>query len=111
MAEAIFLLTSKEPPKVNERKETIKNDNISAVAPFRVVNIGNSNPINLLEFIKKLENILRKDAKKNFLTMQDGDVKETYSDINLLKALTGFEPNTSLDDGLSEFIKWYKSYY
>ena len=111
LVKAIFLLTSKEPKKINERTEIIKNDNIPAVAPFRVVNIGNSNPINLLDFIKELENILGKDAKKNFLTMQDGDIKETYSDINLLKALTSFEPKTSLNDGLSEFIKWYKSYY
>ena len=66
LVKAIFLLTSKEPKKVNERKEVIINDNISAVAPFRVVNIGNSKPISLLDFIKELENILGKEAKKKF---------------------------------------------
>ena len=111
LVKAIFLLTSKEPKKMIERKDCIKNDNISKVAPYRVVNIGNSAPINLLDFIKELENILGKDAKKNFLTMQDGDVEKTHSDINLLRALTGFEPKTNIREGISHFIKWYKSYY
>jgi UDP-glucuronate 4-epimerase len=111
LVKAIFLLTSKEPKKVIERKDCIKNDNISAVAPYRVVNIGNSAPINLLDFIKELENILGKDAKKNLLTMQDGDIEKTHSDINLLRALTGFEPKTNICEGISHFIKWYKSYY
>jgi len=111
LVKAIFLLTSREPIKVNERKEIIQNDNISPVAPFRVVNIGNANPINLLDFIKELENILGKDAKKNFLTMQDGDVEKTHSDINLLRALTGFEPKTNIHEGISKFVKWYRSYY
>ena len=111
LVKAIFLLTSKEPSKVNERKEIIKNDSISSVAPFRVVNIGNSNPINLLDFIKELENVLGKDAKKNFLSMQNGDVEKTHSDINLLRALTGFEPKTNIHEGINQFVKWYKSYY
>ncbi len=111
LVKAIFLLTSKEPKKINERKEIIKNDNISAVAPFRVVNIGNSNPINLLDFIKELENILGKEAKKNFLSMQDGDIEKTHSDINLLIALTGFEPKTNIHEGICKFVKWYKNYY
>ena len=111
LVKAIFLLTSKEPKKNNERKETIKNDNISAVAPFRVVNIGNSSPINLLDFIKELENVLGQDAQKNFLSLQDGDVEKTHSDINLLRDLTGFEPKTNIHEGITQFIKWYKSYY
>ena len=92
-------------------KNCIKNDNISTVAPFRVVNIGNSNPISLLDFIKELENILRIDAKKNFLSMQDGDVKHTHSDVDLLRALTDFEPKTNIQEGIYKFLEWYKSYY
>ena len=111
LVKAIFLLISKEPKKVNERKEIIKNDNISAVAPFRLVNIGNSNPIHLLDFIKELEKILGKEAKKNFLSMQDGDIENTHSDINLLRALTGFNPKTNIHEGISQFVKWYKNYY
>jgi len=111
LVKAIFLLTSKEPTKVNERKEIIKNDNISAVAPYRIVNIGNSNPINLLDFIKELENVLGKEAKKNFLRMQKGDIQKTHSNINLLKALTDFEIKTNLHEGIYQFVNWYKSYY
>lgn len=111
LVKAIFLLTSKEPTKISERNKIINNDSISAVAPFRVVNIGSSNPINLLDFIKELEIILGKEAKKKFLTMQDGDIEKTYSDANLLRALTGFEPITNIHEGISQFVKWYKSYY
>ena len=111
VVKAIFLLSSKKPANVDNRKETIKNDNLSAVAPFRIVNIGSSSPINLLDFIKELENILGKKAKINFLRMQKGDVQTTHSDIALLKALTGFEPKTNIINGIYEFVKWYKSYF
>ena len=104
MIKAIFLLISKKPEKANERKEIITNDSISEVAPFRVVNIGNSTPINLMDFINELENILGKRAKKNFLSMQDGDIQKTHSNINLLKALTGFEPKTNIHEGISQFV-------
>ena len=108
---AIFLLISKIPPKARERKNIIKNDSISDVAPFRIVNIGNSQPINLLDYVKELENVLGKVAKKKFLGMQDGDIHKTHSNINLLKALTGFEPKTNMHEGISQFVKWYRSYY
>lgn len=111
LIKAIFLLISKKPEKANERKEIITNDSISEVAPFRVVNIGNSTPINLMDFINELENILGKRAKKNFLSMQDGDIQKTHSNINLLKALTGFEPKTNIHEGISQFVKWYKYYH
>tara|TARA_B100001057_G_scaffold453594_1_gene498525 strand:+ start:3074 stop:4090 length:1017 start_codon:yes stop_codon:yes gene_type:complete len=111
LVKAITLLVTKIPQKINKRKENIKNDSISDVAPFRIVNIGNSKPINLFDFIKELERILGKEAKKNFLGMQDGDNYKTHSNIDLLESLTGFRPNTPLHEGLSEFVKWYKSYY
>ena len=111
LVEAIFLLTSKEPNPVNKRNEIFKNDSISSVAPFRIVNIGNSKPINLLDFIKELENVLGKGARINFLDIQGGDVQKTHSNIDLLKAITGFEPKTNIREGISKFVKWYKSYY
>ena len=111
LVKAISLLTSKKPPLVNKRNEIIKNDNISPVAPFRIVNIGNSKPINLLDFIRELEAILGKCARKNFLDIQDGDILKTHSNIDLLKKITKFEPKTSIRKGLTEFVKWYKSYY
>ena len=111
LVNAIFLLTSKIPPKANKRRGVLKNDSISDVAPFRIVNIGNSQPINLLDYVRELEYVLGKVAKKKFLGMQDGDIHKTHSNINLLKALTGFEPKTNMREGITRFVKWYRSYY
>ena len=111
LVKAIFLLTSKIPKNINNRKNIIINDSISNVAPFRIVNIGNSQPINLLDYINELEKILGKVAKKNFLDMQDGDIYKTHSNIDLLEHLTGFKPETSMHKGITKFVKWYKSYY
>ena len=111
LVNAIFLLISKIPSKVSKRKEIIKNDNISAVAPYRIVNIGNSKPVNLLHFITELEKILGKKAKKIFLKNQDGDINKTHSNIDLLKALIDFTPKTNITEGIFQFVKWYKSYY
>ena len=111
LVKAIYLLTSKSAIKPKKRKNSIKNDSISIVAPYRIVNIGNSEPINLLSYIKELENILEKQAKKNFLDMQDGDIYKTHSNVELLSTLTGFRPNTNIKDGIRKFVEWYKSYY
>jgi len=111
LVKSVFLLTSEIPSKANKIKDIIKNDSISDVAPFRIVNIGNSQPINLLDYVRELEYVLGKVAKKKFLGMQDGDIHKTHSNINLLKALTGFEPKTNMREGISRFVKWYRSYY
>ncbi len=108
---AIYLLALKSPLETQKNKETIENDSLSEVAPFRIVNIGNSHPVKLNDFIDALEEILSIKAKKHFLGMQDGDVYKTFSNISLLKNLTGFQPNTSFKFGIYEFIKWYKTYY
>ena len=111
LVNSVFLLTREIPSQANKRKDIIKNDSISDVAPFRIVNIGNSQPINLLDYVKELENVLGKVAEKKFLGMQDGDIHKTHSNINLLKALTGFEPKTNIHEGITQFVKWYRSYY
>ena len=111
LVNSVFLLISQIPSKANKRLDIIKNDSISDVAPFRIVNIGNSQPINLLDYVKELENVLGKVAQKNFLDMQDGDIHKTHSNIDLLKVLTGFEPKTNLHEGISQFVRWYRSYY
>lgn len=103
-------------PKVNENrtnsnKDIPKSDNHSPVAPFRIVNIGNSNKIKLLDFIEAIENKLQKKAIRNYMPMQKGDVPATWADSSLLKNLTGFEPKTNFKDGIENFIKWYRSYY
>ena len=111
LVRAIFLLIKKPPSIPEKRKEKFKNDSISEVAPFRVVNIGNSQPIKLLDCINELERVIGKEAKKNFLDMQDGDVYKTHSNTNLLESITGFKPKTTLHEGISKFVEWYKLYY
>ena len=108
---AVYLLMQKIPLNQNLRKETFKNDSISDIAPFRIVNIGNSQAVKLIDFITELEFVLGKKAKKNFLEMQNGDVYKTHSNIGLLEAITGFRPKTNLREGITAFVKWYKSYY
>ncbi len=80
-------------------------------APYKIFNIGNSSPINLMDFIETIEQYLGVEAKKEFMPMQPGDVEATSADINLLKNWTGFEPKTNLKDGVSKFIEWYLDYY
>jgi UDP-glucuronate 4-epimerase len=97
-------------PPTNEKKED-KNDSLSTVAPFRIVNIGNSNKVKLLDFVEVLENCLGKKAIRNYMPMQKGDVYATWSNTELLKKLTGYSPKTDIKDGIKKFVDWYKNYY
>ncbi|MDB9746762.1 GDP-mannose 4,6-dehydratase [Candidatus Pelagibacter sp.] len=88
-----------------------KNDSLSPVAPFRVLNIGNTRKVYLLDFIDALEKELGKKAIRNYMPMQKGDVKMTLSDTTLLKKLTRYNPKTNFKHGIKNFLKWYLSYY
>ncbi|MBD1137395.1 GDP-mannose 4,6-dehydratase [Pelagibacterales bacterium SAG-MED43] len=109
IVKGIYLLINKIPNKKQIGK--YKNDSLSNVAPFRVLNIGNSNKVLLLNFLKEIENRLNKKSKRKYLPLQKGDVKETLSNINLLKSLTKYNPKTNYKKGIGEFITWYKDYY
>lgn len=85
-------------------------DSLSPVAPWRVVNIAGGRPIALLDFIAAIEQAVGKTAVKNLLPMQQGDVVSTSADPSLLKALTGFSPETPIQDCVDEFVKWYRGY-
>ncbi len=89
----------------------ITNDPSKSWAPFRLFNIGNSNPIHLMEFINCLEKTLGKKAKKIFKDMQPGDVPETSADTSSLEEFIGFKPSTSVQEGIDRFVDWYKKYY
>jgi UDP-glucuronate 4-epimerase len=91
--------------------EKIKNDSLSLVAPFRILNIGNTHKIYLLDFINTLEKELGVKAIRNYMPMQKGDVKSTLSDTTLLKKLTGYNPKTNYKVGINKFLKWYFDYY
>ena len=97
-------------PKNNYSKK-YKNDSLSNIAPFRILNIGNTKKIYLMNFINALEKELRIKAIKNYLPMQKGDVQSTLSDTRLLKRITGYNPKTRYQDGIKKFINWYKKYY
>ena len=111
LVEAISLLIDKKPLHPQKRKLKVDYDSISNTAPYRIVNIGNSKSINLLDYIHELEKNLGIEAKKNLIEMQDGDVVNTLSNINLLESLTGFRPKVTLEEGVLDFVNWYKSYY
>ena len=86
-------------------------DSLSPVAPFRVVNIGKDDPDTLGMFVERIETALGQRAEKNMMDMQPGDVPATWSDTRLLKALTGYAPETGLDTGVERFVSWYRAYY
>lgn len=86
-------------------------DPASSHAPFRVYNIGNHEPVQLMTFIETIENAIGKKAEKNMLPMQAGDVHATYADTDALRAAVGFQPSTSLVEGIGRFAEWFKSYY
>lgn len=87
------------------------NGGDSPVAPFRIVNIGNSKPEKLTDYILSLEKALNCKAKKNFLPMQTGDLRTTWADTTVLERLTGYQPSTEISEGVSKFVQWYREYY
>ena len=97
-------------PSLNSKKK-FKNDSLSPVAPFRILNIGNTKKIYLLDFINTLEKELNKKVKRNYMPMQKGDVHSTLSDSSLLKRIAGYNPKTNYKNGIKKFIDWYKKYY
>lgn len=89
----------------------IDGDSLSSAAPFRVVNIGNSDKVRLLDFIAALEAALDRKAVRNMMPMQTGDMQATWADASLLRALTGYQPATELHDGVARFVEWYRGYH
>lgn len=114
LVQGIALLINTIPAQTNalaERTTPIPGDSLSPVAPWRVVNIGNSDKVRLLDFVDAIEESLHKKAIRNYLPMQQGDVPATWADASLLQGLTGYTPQTDFKLGVSEFVKWYRAYY
>ncbi|MBO9427773.1 GDP-mannose 4,6-dehydratase [Labrenzia sp. R4_1] len=88
-----------------------ETDNLSPVAPYRVVNIGNSDKVRLLDFIEAIEDELGTKAIRNLMPMQTGDVPATWADATLLQDLTGYKPETPFREGVAKFVQWYRDYY
>lgn len=110
IVESITRLT-KRPAQPNLDWSSDKPDPGSSYAPYKVYNIGNNSPVKLMDFIEAIENKLGKTAKKNYLPLQAGDVPETYANVEDLFRDIDFKPETSIQDGVNNFIDWYIDYY
>ena len=91
--------------------QPVQGDSLSPVAPWRVVNIGNSDKVKLLDFVDAIEAALGRRAKRNYMDMQMGDVPATWANADLLRHLTGYAPQTAVKDGIAGFVSWYREYY
>jgi UDP-glucuronate 4-epimerase len=96
------------PPELGR---PVKHDSLSAVAPFRVVNVAGGHQTELMDFIRAIEKAVGRTAQLNLLPMQPGDVVATHSDTTLLRELVGAVPETSVETGVGRFVEWYKSHY
>ena len=110
IVEGIVKLIDKAPVANPEWDES-KGDLSSSFAPYKIYNIGNSQPVQLMSFINALESALGKEAKKVYMDMQPGDVLRTYADVSDLERDINFKPSTSIEDGLAKFVSWYREYY
>lgn len=108
LVEGIRLLIDAVPERLDEVPE---GDSLSPVAPWRVVNIGNSDSVQLTDFIAAIEEATGKTATRNMMPMQAGDVPATWADASLLQTLTGYKPQTNVRDGVQAFVDWYRDYY
>ncbi len=110
VVKGISLIMQKPPVyKTYFGEEKIKTS--SSTAPYKIYNIGNNNPVKLMDFIDAIENSLGKKAEKILLPMQAGDVPATFADVSDFVEKTGYKPSTSINEGIEKFVKWYKEYY
>ncbi len=110
LVRAIQLLIDRIPPRPGAGA-SLENDSLSPVAPWRVVNIGNSEAVTLTAFIDAIEIATGKSAARRLMDMQPGDVPATWANAGLLKELTGYEPRTDIETGVRRFVEWYRDYY
>jgi UDP-glucuronate 4-epimerase len=110
LVRGIRLLIDAAPPMPGTA-EPVEGDSLSHAAPYRVVNIGNSDKVKLLDFVDAIEECLGRKATRNYMDMQMGDVVATWANADLLKRLTGYAPKTDVKDGIAEFVSWYRNYY
>lgn len=111
LVRAIRLLIDTPPVRPASPGEIEAGDSLSPVAPFRIVNIGNSDKVRLLDFIEAIEQAIGRKATRNMMPMQKGDVPATWADASLLRRLTGYAPRTDYRDGIDRFVGWYRDYY
>jgi UDP-glucuronate 4-epimerase len=98
-------------PEPGANLDSVNPDPGSGSGPYRLYNIGNNHPVELVKFIEVLEDCLGKKAERNLLPMQPGDVPATFADVDDLLRDVGFRPSTPLEAGVRKFVDWYRTYY
>ncbi|EIC20074.1 NAD-dependent epimerase [Thiorhodovibrio frisius] len=98
-------------PEPNPDWDGARPDSATSLAPYRLYNIGNSQPVELMRYIEVLEQALGREARKNLLPLQPGDVPDTYADVTELIEDTGYRPQTSVEQGVGRFVDWYRDYF
>ncbi|MFK8013791.1 MAG: NAD-dependent epimerase [Marinicellaceae bacterium] len=98
-------------PRADPQHDFSKSNPATSSAPYRLYNIGNNSPVKLLDYIQAIENALGIKAEMELLPLQQGDVPDTEADVSKLTADVGFKPDTSVQDGINQFIQWYRKYY
>lgn len=99
------------PPKGNPNWSGMEPQPDNSPAPYKIYNIGNNNPVELMDFIEAIEKELGVEAKKEMLPIQPGDVKATYADVRDLERDLGYKPDTSIQEGIGKFVQWFREYY
>jgi UDP-glucuronate 4-epimerase len=111
LVRGIRLLIDAVPERPVSPGDVAEGDSLSHVAPFRIVNIGNSDKVKLLDFVDAIEEAVGRRAVRNYMDMQPGDVPATWADATLLQSLTGYRPRTDFREGVREFVDWFRDYY
>ncbi|RDC61381.1 UDP-glucuronate 4-epimerase [Alteripontixanthobacter maritimus] len=111
LVRGIRLLLDAVPKRPKRKEDIAEYDSLSPIAPYRVVNIGNSDKVKLIDFVRAIEAECEREAKLNLLEMQKGDVPATWANATLLKELTGYRPETDVREGIKQFVAWYRDYY
>jgi len=111
LVDGITRLIDAVPERPATPDDVPEGDSLSPVAPFRIVNIGNSDSVRLTAFIEAIEAATGARAQQNLMDMQPGDVPATWADASLLQTLTGYRPQTRVADGVARFVEWYRDYY
>ena len=111
LVEAIHRLSAVVPEPAGADRADIAHDSLSPVAPYRVVNIGNSAPVVLLDMVRTAASALGVEPRINLMEIQPGEVQDTWADTRLLRNLTGFQCGTDLEEGVRQFVEWYRGYY
>ncbi len=111
LVEGILRLSHVAPSEANRVGLDLAQDTLSRHAPFRIVNVGGGQPVELMTFVETVERAVGRPAVRNMLPMQMGDVPRTYASPDLLEALTGFKPTMAVEEGVARFVEWYEQYY